>query len=979
MDIKGKIKSSLINILTKYRNKAMSREFYTSTADDIFNTRIHTLENGLKVYLTKLPNAPVINTRIVIKSGSSQDPHDATGLAHYLEHMLFKGSKNFGTVDYDKEKEHLDKIKKLYTKYRKTKDETERKDIWAQINRVSKKASSFAIANEYNKMLNFIGATGTNAHTSNEETVYKNNIPSDQLEIWLKIELERFTNPVFRLFHTELEVVYEEMNRFLANENSQAYSEILKNLFPTHPYGQRMTIGTEEHLKNPSLDEIEKYFNKYYVANNMAICLSGDIDFDKTVALIEMYWTPFKNKHVQLTSNIYEENIVSPVRKIINGQREPILFMGFRLKNVGITDMALIEIMDMLLYNGISGLIDQNLVNNHRIYGSGSYINILREYSFHILIGIPKAGTELRRLEELFNLQLQLIKAGEFSDELFNSVKLNIRLSWEKTLESNNDRLEHFTKAFGLGIEWDQYLSILSKIDTLVKEDIIRFANYTYNNNYARIHKEQLNSAIVNKFQNPEITPIDINRLDKSKFLKDIELESMGIPIKDPVLFAFDNNDEFKKVVEMGQEMLYKSGKDESEFFELRYVYDIGLNNNRELGISMEYLNSTPTKNYSLQEIKNKLYSFGSSYNIYTGGNKIQIILQGSNRHFEHSINFLEEIIREHVIDETILSGIKNSYNMESVMNTMDKDKIKNAIIEHIKYGDKSIFKRRLNTVEVSNVTKDAVIKNITDVFALKHRVFYYGDKPFTEVNSVIKKYHRDIEYNNVSELKIRKELIFPKAPYYYYKHEIPQAEMMIITQKQQLTDLPKLVNNISKINLYNTYFGMGMSSRIFQEIREAKALAYSAYSYFKVPFRLSQRFYNITYIGTQHDKLKEAHDCIFKLLDNTLEITEDNLDALKRSYKLKLSTKRLLGINVIDEHERLNNLGLEKSNEKNEYHKTIYNTINSVRIDDMIKLHSDINMGSRIIAVLGPEGVYDVLSNYGPVTTFTKEDIFNI
>ena len=259
---------------------------YEEVKNDPIKARIYTLDNGLKVYLTSYADAPRVQTNIAVRAGSKNDPADATGLAHYLEHMLFKGTNVYGSLDFEKEAPMLDKIEALYEEYRSYEmSDTENRDrIWAQIDSISGEAAKFAIANEYDKMVSGLGAKGTNAYTSNEKTVYINDIPSNQIEKWLKLEAERFRYPVFRLFHTELEAVYEEKNISLDNDGRKMFEALLDGLFPTHQYGQQTTIGTVEHLKNPSLTEIRKYFNKYYVPNNMAICLSGDFDMMKQLS-----------------------------------------------------------------------------------------------------------------------------------------------------------------------------------------------------------------------------------------------------------------------------------------------------------------------------------------------------------------------------------------------------------------------------------------------------------------------------------------------------------------------------------------------------------------------------------------------------------------------------------------------------------------------------------------------------------------------
>ncbi|MDG1283947.1 MAG: insulinase family protein, partial [Flavobacteriales bacterium] len=270
---------------------------YEEVIGDPLKARIYTLENGLKVYLTSYDDAPRIQTNIAVRAGSKNDPENATGLAHYLEHMLFKGTDVFGSLDFNKEGPLIEEIEALYEQYRTVAmtDTANRERIYRKIDSISAEAAKYAIANEYDKMALGIGAKGTNAYTSFEKTVYINDIPSNQLENWLKLESERFRYPVFRLFHTELETVYEEKNRTLDSDARKQYWALYQSLFQDHPYGKQSVIGSVMHLKNPSITEIKKYFNKYYRPNNVAICMSGELDFDKTIRLIDKHfgdWEP---------------------------------------------------------------------------------------------------------------------------------------------------------------------------------------------------------------------------------------------------------------------------------------------------------------------------------------------------------------------------------------------------------------------------------------------------------------------------------------------------------------------------------------------------------------------------------------------------------------------------------------------------------------------------------------------------------------
>ena len=257
--------------------------FYKTVPNDPLNARIYKLDNGLTVYMTVYKNAPRIQTYIAVGAGSKNDPKTATGLAHYLEHMVFKGTDRYGAKDYSQEEPLLNQIEMLYESYRQTTDTLIRKKIYHKIDSISGAAAKYAIANEYDKMLTSIGAQGTNAYTWMEQTVYVNDIPSNQIDKWLAIESERFRKPVMRLFHTELEAVYEEKNRGLDNDGIKAWEALFAGLWQKHPYGTQTTIGTIDHLKNPSLTEIKKFYNSWYVPNNMAICLSGDFDPDSLI------------------------------------------------------------------------------------------------------------------------------------------------------------------------------------------------------------------------------------------------------------------------------------------------------------------------------------------------------------------------------------------------------------------------------------------------------------------------------------------------------------------------------------------------------------------------------------------------------------------------------------------------------------------------------------------------------------------------
>ena len=296
---------------------------------DPMAAHIYQLDNGLTVYLTQNSEEPRFYAEVAVRAGSKHDPQDATGIAHYLEHMLFKGSQKIGTLDYEKEQVHLDRIEALYEQHFNETDPEKRAAIYAQINAENQLASAYAIPNELDRLYTAMGESGLNAHTWVEETVYKVELPANRLAQWAKIEAERFHEPVFRLFQTELETVYEEKNRSLDNKGRVIRKAVQEQFYKVHPY-RVTTLGTVEHLKNPSLERMYEFYHTYYVPNNMAIFISGDIDIDETIQLIDREFSLWERRELPQFPE-YKEPAIDEVERVeVNYPGEEYVLLAFR-------------------------------------------------------------------------------------------------------------------------------------------------------------------------------------------------------------------------------------------------------------------------------------------------------------------------------------------------------------------------------------------------------------------------------------------------------------------------------------------------------------------------------------------------------------------------------------------------------------------------------------------------------------------------
>ncbi|KAG1658267.1 Succinate--CoA ligase [ADP-forming] subunit alpha [Nymphon striatum] len=423
--------------------------------------------NGLKVYLGKNEEEPKIQTLIAVRAGSKYDPADNTGLAHYLEHMVFKGTDKIGTQDYAKEEVILKQISDLYEAHKAEQDADKKKEIYKKIDEVSLEASKISIANEYDKMVNSLGAEGTNAFTSNEQTVYVNKIPANELDKWLKVESERFKGQ--------------------DSDGRKQYFAVLEGLYPNHPYGTQSTIGKSEHLKNPSMEAIHAYFEQYYVPNNMAVIMVGDLDFDKTIAKVNDAFGAYETKEVTHPVFTAEAPITAPIKKEVFGPTAESIYVAFRTKGKGDKQEVIVTLIDYMLANSSAGLIDLNLNQKQMVQNASSFTNFDNDYGFHLLYGTPKQGQTLDEVKDLLLSQIDKVKKGEFEDWLLDAVVNDLRLSKIREYENASSTAYGYLDAFIGFQDWSNRIQMLDEMKKITKQEVVDFANTLYGDNYVAV------------------------------------------------------------------------------------------------------------------------------------------------------------------------------------------------------------------------------------------------------------------------------------------------------------------------------------------------------------------------------------------------------------------------------------------------------------------------------------------------------------
>ena len=503
-----------------------SKYKYETVKGDPLNTKIYTLDNGLKVYMSVNKETPRIQTYIAVNVGGKNDPAETTGLAHYFEHLMFKGTQQFGTSDFAAEKPMLDEIENLFEVYRKTTDEAERAAIYHRIDSISYEASKIAIPNEYDKLMSAIGANGTNAFTSQDMTVYVEDIPSNEIDNWARIQADRFKNPVIRGFHTELETIYEEKNMSLTQDSRKVWEAMDAALFPHHPYGTQTVLGTQEHLKNPSITNVRNYHKTYYVPNNMAVCVSGDFDPDEMVATIEKYFGDMQpNPNLPKLHFEPEQPITAPVVKEVYGLEAANVMLGWRLPGANDKSTDISDIVGSILYNGQAGLIDLDLNQQQKVLSAYGYASTQPDYSSFLVAGRPKTGQSLDEVRDLLLAEVAKLRDGDFDENLIEATINNYKMQLMRSFEENDSRAILYVYSFISGTDWADEVARIDRMSKITKQDIVDWANkYLGPESYAIVYKREGKDPNEQKIAAPKITPIVTNRAERVPH-RDTELE----------------------------------------------------------------------------------------------------------------------------------------------------------------------------------------------------------------------------------------------------------------------------------------------------------------------------------------------------------------------------------------------------------------------------------------------------------------------
>ncbi len=953
------------------------RKSYETVDGDPLDTRIYTLSNGLKVYLSVNNNEPRIQANIAVRTGSRNDPAETTGLAHYLEHLMFKGTRQFGTTDSTAEAPLLAEIEQRFEDYRQLTDPAARKRAYHEIDSVSQLAAQYNIPNEYDKLMALIGSDGTNAYTSFDQTVYVENIPSNEIENWARIQADRFQNMVIRGFHTELEAVYEEYNLYLSDDGEKMLNALLYKLFPTHPYGTQTTIGTQEHLKNPSITNIKNYFHNYYCPNNVAIFMAGDFDPDKTIAILEKYfgeWQP--NPDCKRPEYAEQPELTAPVDTSVVGLEAEQLYLGWAFPAAKDAACDTLSLISEVLSNGRAGLIDLDINQKMTMLGAFAGDYQLCDHSIFFMGGSPRQGQTLEECRDLLKAELAKLKSGDFPDDILPAIINNLKLREMQSLENNRARVSMFERSFINGIDWKDCVGRIDRIAALTKDDIVAFAQRHLTDNFVTVFKRQGDDPNIKKIDKPEITAIPANRDKMSAFVKEIQdtevepIQPRFVDFKKDMTEARwtpDNDGASERKLPL----IYKQNTENGIFY-LVFRLPFGTAADKRIGAAAEYVTLLGTDSMTAEQVQQKFYGLACSFGIGAGDYQTTITLSGLDENMPEALALLENVLKNVQVDSTAYAAYVANAAKAQADAKLEQRQCFNRLRAYGMYGQRNSQRDIMTAALLAETDPQELVDILHGLTGYEHTVLYYGPRAMGDLTDLLTQEHR-----------LSAELKAPLAFEEYMEQPTPTTEILLAPYDAKNIYMMAINNDETAWQpemtpvaaLFNEYFGAGMNGIVFQELRESRGLAYSARAYYdQMPDRKGHPETSYTFIISQNDKMMDCIRTFNEILDSIPQ-SPSAFEIAKQSLTKQLAAQRTTRFAVLNAWMAAQDRGIDYDiNEK------IYNALPDITLDDIVRFANErMARKPRRYVILGNESELDMsaLGQTGPVRRVSLQEIF--
>ncbi len=842
----------------------------------------YTLDNGLTVYLWEDHDQPDVTGYVATRAGSIDEPKEYTGLAHYLEHMLFKGTQKIGAVDWEKEKPLYEEIIRLYDEYAVATDPVRRDTLIQQINRASLEASKYATTEEFFSLLDGIGATGVNAGTSYDYTVYYNSFPGNQTYKWLQIFSERLINPVFRTFQAELENVFEEYNMYQDYPSEHTRNNLFADLYKGHPY-ERSIIGLPEHLKNPRLSKLIEFYETWYVPNNMALVIVGDFDTESIKPMIAETFGRLVSRELPTRPTYPETSFAGNPKSKHKVGYYPSIVWAYKGVKVADEDALALQFVCSLLSNGMNtGLLDK-IVLDGDVQGASASMDARRDQGRILVQAIPYYDAAQRRYEsnsateKIVFAEINKLKNGQIEDWLINAVKEEYAQSFDLAFESSYSKVGNLVQTFIYELPLDDLFTQKDKIMALTKEDIQRVAKKYFDADYMTVEFDE-GDPEKNKLAKPQIKPLDPIKGAETEYAKWFKQLPEG-----EVKITYADLNEVTKVDLFENVHLHYTPNPKNNIFTLNLRYKVGTEQMPMLEYAVALMNTAGIQpDTDAQQFRRQLAELGGSCSYGVSANYLNVSIMGKEENLESICKLVQRQIFMPKHDPKQLDAMKGSeLSSRFTMDKMDQ-LYADATLQYVLHGEESEYIDVVPFMDIYYMNISQLVGPFVDATGYEVDAHYVGQKPVEEVKTILTgALPTQAVMKNGNELVIKDPIKYDKTQVYF-----------MANKKQQQADLylyigghPYAITEDIPTDAFNQYFSGGFSGLVLDEIRTKRSMAYSAGGGVNTPALQGKSTYFLGAVGTQHDKVADAVDVFMDLINNMPEHPErlENIKTLLR------------------------------------------------------------------------------------------------
>ena len=945
---------------------------YQSQAEDLNALKVkeYRLENGLTVWLNEDHSQPKVFGAVVVKAGAKDCPD--TGIAHYFEHMMFKGTDRIGTLDYESEKVLLDSIAMKYDELAMTEDTAARARLQKEINELSIRSSEYVIPNEFNRLINRFGGSGLNAATSYDATIYFNTFSPQYMVQWAEINSERLINPVFRLFQSELETVYEEKNMYGDFIGGQVMDTLMARYFGPHPYAYPI-IGSTKNLKNPRLTEMHKFFEDYYVASNMALILSGDFDAQQVMPILEKAFSRIRSGNAPK-----QEKVMLPP---FNGRETmkvkfPIPFikamgLGFRGVSANHEDQVALNIAVNLLNNANgTGYLDKLMVE-HKLMGALAINESMNEAGILAVAIMPKLLIQsYSSAEKMVWDEINRVKNGDFSDEMFNSLKLEQKRQYASSLENIDSRATIMMNLFSQGKSWNDYLNEVARIESITKEDVVRVAQKYFSNNYLCVTKST-GKYPKDNLPKPAFSPVVPRNADaSSSYAK--QLEKIPEQQVAPRIIDFEKDVKTSKLTPLVT--LYTTPNPLNDIFTLNISYGIGALEQPELMQLTNYLQLLGTESLSFEQFRSRLQSIGSTLAFDVTPDAFVMKVTGFDNHIDETMELVGDFIRHAKADDKKLRQIVDDAKVSEKAFFKSGDNVASALLEQVKYGDQSRYLRKLSLSQIKKLKGKDMLAIYDKVRSVQCDLHYCGTLPVEKVIGTIRQH-----------LPLERTTVASNSPYYRELKQYDRPTVFFI-------DMPDMAQSIvygyvkgdpvddkasrHASRLFSVYFGGDMSSLMFQEIREFRSFAYRTSGRYQLPNHAHKGTAGsfTAMLSTQSDKTLDALGVLDSLI-REMPLKPERMEAVKQTLVNRINNDYPPFRNLSEKVASARMEGFDRDPAEE-----FLRDIATMDMQDIFRFYQEQISGRPVVYVIaGNRKRIDMnkLAEYGTIVKVKKKDIY--